>query len=220
MKEELLRQIYDDVDEIVIYKNSSLEILYCNKFTLQFIGYNNLQDVIGKTDDDLPWAKYAYLYSVHEKRHLEGKGSPVIWPICDMHQKIYSTLCQRIVITDGVEKFILTFSHILKDARGLELSNLGLYREEPGKNLDSVKVISSPLTKREGECLFYLLRCKGTKSIGATLGISHRTVETHIIALRKKFNCSYKSDLTEQAIAMGFLFYIPESLVDKFINLN
>lgn len=217
MHSELLNQIYDDVDEIVIYKNSSMEILYCNKFTLRFLGYKSREEIIGKTDYDLSWSEYADLYSSHEKISLEGDSYPIMLPVSDSYNNLHLSLCRRTLFVDNGRKFTLTQIHLLKNTSNMELSNLiSCYSEHHQKDFEKILSI---MTRREEECLFYLLRCRSTKAIGIILGISHRTVETHIAGLRSKFNCAYKSDLTDKAIAMGFLFYMPKTLMDSNMML-
>jgi DNA-binding CsgD family transcriptional regulator len=56
------------------------------------------------------------------------------------------------------------------------------------------------LTKREAECLFYLLHQKSAKEMGALLKISSRTVESYILKLKEKFKCKTKKELHEKLI--------------------
>ena len=53
------------------------------------------------------------------------------------------------------------------------------------------------LTSREYDCLRHLSRGLKTKEVGKFLGISHRTVETHIRNMMEKFNVNSKSKLAE-----------------------
>lgn len=51
------------------------------------------------------------------------------------------------------------------------------------------------LTKREIQCLYYMLQGKSAKETGEVLFISHRTVETYINQLKRKFKCHTKLEL-------------------------
>ena len=51
--------------------------------------------------------------------------------------------------------------------------------------------------------------------IGKILGISHRTVETHINNIKSKFGCALGSELIDRAIEMGYLYDFPTSLLNK-----
>ena len=70
----------------------------------------------------------------------------------------------------------------------------------------------SNITKRQSECLYYLLRGYNSREIGNFLNISHRTVEDHIELLKSKFNCSSKQKLIEYAIDNGYIYIIPDSI--------
>lgn len=52
-----------------------------------------------------------------------------------------------------------------------------------------------PLTYREKECLFFIAQYKTVKEIARELGISPRTVETHIQSMKAKAGCHTKSSL-------------------------
>lgn len=57
------------------------------------------------------------------------------------------------------------------------------------------------LSRREVECLQYLLRGQSLKSIAQLLNISIRTVETHINNIKRKLGCNYKSELLNKIAA-------------------
>lgn len=78
------------------------------------------------------------------------------------------------------------------------------------KELNSFVRIESSLSKREQECLYYLLRGHTAKSIGNQLNISSKTVEYHIRKLKEKLFCYNKSQLIEKSIALGLLNCIPD----------
>lgn len=65
------------------------------------------------------------------------------------------------------------------------------------------------LTKREAECLYYLVRAKTAKEIALLLNISPRTVESYIDTLKMKLECNSKIDLVlrSQEARPFWLFY-------------
>lgn len=69
------------------------------------------------------------------------------------------------------------------------------------------------ISKRQLECLYYLMRGKSSSEIGATLGLSKRTVETHMENIKLKLNCYTKSEIIDKAISKGFLNFIPRRLL-------
>ena len=85
------------------------------------------------------------------------------------------------------------------DKKDFELtgSTVAQFLEETDVNkywLDSVHYLS----KREAECIFYLLQGKSTKDTGRLMKISPRTVECYINNVKNKLNCYYKGDLLDK----------------------
>ena len=68
------------------------------------------------------------------------------------------------------------------------------------------------LTKRETECLYFMLRGRTSKSIAEILCKSIRTIETHTDHIKEKFDCKSKQELVDKAISLGYLYHIPPSL--------
>lgn len=66
------------------------------------------------------------------------------------------------------------------------------------------------LTKREAECAFHMLDGATAKEIAKILDLSFRTIETYIIKMREKFQCSSKDELIDLLIESNVkdvLFY-------------
>ncbi len=61
------------------------------------------------------------------------------------------------------------------------------------------------LSSRETECTYYLLKGLSAKEIAKILGLSYRTVELHLINIRKKLNCNKTSTLILKLINLGYL---------------
>lgn len=51
------------------------------------------------------------------------------------------------------------------------------------------------ISKREVECLFYLMKGKSARETGAVLNLSQRTVEYYLNCLKEKLYCTRKSEL-------------------------
>ena len=56
------------------------------------------------------------------------------------------------------------------------------------------------ISKREAECLFYLIRGKTARETGIALHLSRRTVEIYLDSLKDKLNCRKKSEIIEKAL--------------------
>ena len=63
------------------------------------------------------------------------------------------------------------------------------------------------ITKRESQCLFYLIRGKSARETGIALNLSQRTVEFYLDSLKDKLNCSKKSGIVEKVFNLLSLKY-------------
>lgn len=67
--------------------------------------------------------------------------------------------------------------------------------------------VTDLLSKREIECIYYLVRGMTARQIGEELDLSHRTVEFYLERVKAKLKCSTKSELIARAI--------DEKLIDR-----
>lgn len=101
------------------------------------------------------------------------------------------------IINEAEKQRIILPAH-LQDLSLVQLVDLEnkAYKKEiffkeimPAKFCFILKVGKATLTKRENECLQHLAHGKNKKEIGSVIGLSPRTVETHLEKVRKKFSC-------------------------------
>jgi DNA-binding CsgD family transcriptional regulator len=62
-----------------------------------------------------------------------------------------------------------------------------------------------PLTNREKECIYHLIRGMTAKEIAQKLAISYRTVEKHLDNVKEKLHCKTRSELIRTIIDSGLL---------------
>lgn len=74
------------------------------------------------------------------------------------------------------------------------------------------------LTRREKEVVAQLLRGYSAKESAKVLGISYRTVETHIDNIKNKFGVNRKHELIVKLYAMGELKPIILSSIQQFVD--
>jgi len=61
------------------------------------------------------------------------------------------------------------------------------------------------LSPREHECSYFLLKGKSAKEIAQVLGLSYRTVELHLMNIKRKLGCRKVSALVVKLIDLGYL---------------
>ena len=72
-----------------------------------------------------------------------------------------------------------------------------------------------PLSPRQEECLYYMVRGKTSKETARLLGIGHRSVEKNVERLKFKLGCLTKGDLIEKSFETGFVYFMPKSILLK-----
>lgn len=80
----------------------------------------------------------------------------------------------------------------------------------------SKRALELGLSKRETECLFYLLEGKSNKQVAKILNLSVRTVEEYYGNLRDKLCCSSKSELIVKALKTKLI----DGMQENFNLLN
>lgn len=191
------KQIYNvDVEKIltsftdsyVFWKDLNSRFLGCNQKFLASTGRNTQQNFVESSDYDMPWAqKYADIY-IKDDQNVMETGIPRI-NYKELHQQL-----------DGTIKTVLVSKIPLYDEYKQVKGLLGFYIDI------SIQEIFTTirLSKRQMECLFYLVRGMSAKQIARKLNLSNRTVEDYLENLKLKFDCTHRSDLVIKAIEMGF----------------
>lgn len=203
-------------------KDMNSAVTSCNEIFLKNIGSTNYDNVLGRTDYEFPWQKYADIYRKHELDVIAGNDYSIVFPGVNFENRTSLYIHNKAQKKDNSGKIIGIVCHIVEifDSSILELvftlnecalNKQQIYRSSRKHDLT--------LSARQEEVLFYLVRGKTTKNIARILNLSARTIESYLNDIKLKLGCSSKSELIEFAIYSGFLEKIPnqrriKSLVD------
>lgn len=69
--QQMLRMIIDNIPQSIFWKNYDLTYLGCNRAFARSIGYDDPDEVIGKTDFDMPWQAFAEKYRADDRHIME-----------------------------------------------------------------------------------------------------------------------------------------------------
>lgn len=216
----LMNEISNNLNElegILAYKSIDHEIIHCNEKFLKYTGHKNIKEIAGKTDYDLIWQEYTDIYHNQEDDTLYGEYYSALHPGKDVDGRDFLFFNRKYpwIGSDKKTKGIISYSIEIKDSRFVEIGNLlkrtAIYNPKGIHYIKKTR-LSYNLSKREVECLFYLVRGKSMKTVAKILGLSPRTIETYLARLKEKINCYNKSDLIEFAIKEGFADMMPEHL--------
>ncbi len=196
--------------EVSIYcKDKNGKYLEFNDAFLNISGAKKYDDVIGSNDFDF-WEKYApfmqkndsEVFSTHlsktiiEPSILVNKNEQVFYlshkvPLRARSGKIIGVFGQSVLYNQSVD--------LVNQLKQLPFSPQELSNAESATNL----------SKRQIQCLYYLIRGYTAKQIGKSLGLSNKTVEFYFSNLKKKLGCNSRMELIKKTIN---LFHIQESI--------
>lgn len=213
--------VFTDVQAVYVYKDLESNFLYANPFCLKFLGCKKDEQILGKNDHDFLWCEFADLYKNEEKNLIKTGSCISLVPSTNQQNEEVLFFSTRELIKDsqGNPIGILCQAKPITNKGILELSNLLNVNSKNGQKsvLTCEQNFSAPseLTKRERECLFFLLRGYSAKMIASIFFLTERAIEAHVERLKYKFNVHSKFELIATAIHMGYLYDIPKSLLNK-----
>jgi len=232
---EASRRILDEIPAFAGYKDRHSVFLYANKAYGVLMGLPHHEDIIGRTDFDMPCETVACA-PMFQKQDQEVLHSRQPLRILDVHP-----------FADGKWRaFLVTKSPFYGGENdepvgtmfyGVDITSPGII--ELGSMLGRIHAGADPkalvgagshllegfgetgsLTRREAEVLFFLLRGKSAKETAVILSMSRRTVEQHIEKMKGKLGARSKFELIEVAIEAGYMHRIPESLFSKQLSIS
>lgn len=223
-KIDVFSRVYHDTQAIVIFKDVNSNVIYANPYCLNFLGFQNQEDILGKTDKDFIWRDFSFLYAKGENAALSGESQVSLMPSVDINGNDILFFSTRDIVTDKNKKALGVLSHfrLVKDKASLELSNLleDILNERKNSSMEcllEIKTNPDELTASEQECLFFLVRGYSAKMIANLISRTKKTVEYHIENLKQKFHVSSKFELIAQAVHEGYFYHIPRSLSNKYL---
>jgi len=70
--QEMLQQVLDTIPIRVFWKDKDLNFLGCNQLVADDAGVDSPQEIIGKTDFQMPWAEQAELYQADDRQVMDS----------------------------------------------------------------------------------------------------------------------------------------------------
>ena len=114
--QQMLQLIMDNIPQSIFWKDKELIYLGCNQNFARDTGLNSADEVIGKTDFEMPWLDQAELYRADDRRVMEA-GEAVLG-----YEEPQTT-------PDGSQIWLRTSKVPLRDAMGKVTAVLGMYED-------------------------------------------------------------------------------------------
>lgn len=196
--------------------------------TAQVCGFQGRKDAIGKTARTVS-KKESAEFSIRHNNDVISSNSIVIkdehfmrlddfefrdiaikFPLLNKDRSIIGVFGCSILLDSLAQSFdLLMKTGLLNSSNFFEKQpnnySIGMNTEIQQQEIDtlgsklSIKT-KQYISKREIECLFYLMRGKSARETGLQLNLSHRTVEYYLNSLKDKLYCTKKSEIIEKVL--------------------
>lgn len=178
----------------VYWKDVDGKYVHCNELQARDAGFTKIEDMLGKTDLDLPGlSNNDALSFIRNDEKIIKTNSPQIFiePFSILPKRKVVAISHKVPFRMHTKKImgIMGFSPIFEQNANLNSILL---------SLDLVNHYH--LTKMELQIVNYLIRGKTAKMIANLLGSSVRTVEHHLKNIKLKVGVSSKPDLIEKIL--------------------
>lgn len=161
----------------VFTKDQAGRCLTVNKQQTDMAGFANENDMVGKTDYDMPWANVADTIRQADALAIAENKTIVI--------EEYGTLA------NGQQGRFLVTKSPLKDDDGNLIGVIGsavnITQQQQSLFLNDASNVY--LSKKEIECINWMIKGKSSGEMATILNLSKRTIETHVNNIKRKLNC-------------------------------
>lgn len=227
---ELLVSVIQNMEDMILVQDLSHKFVFSNDYTAKLFGYKNSEIMCGISAHEIRCraADSASQFTEQNQRVIKEKSSINLLDIhkyADNNTHIFLTK-KSPVFQNGILTYTLCHCREISQDSFQRLSiaiaqddNFFHKSQSDDQRTYQLAREQDELTKRELECLFFLLRGKTAAQIANFLFLSKRTVENHIVNIKQKLNCTKKSELIEYGMSQGYLNIIPESLLKKELSI-
>jgi len=224
------QQFIDQMPGLFVVLDKQSRFMMANNSAKQWTGFKSTDEMIGKTYHEMPCkaSEQHEDFVTQDRLILNNKGhGQILGLYCYADNDWKAVFAEKYPLKNAEGEIIalathisdITHSNIIDISRFLQLTTNKYpvkFRKKQNGFLIQSRYPDITLSKRQNECLFFLLRGKSNREIAKLLSISVRTVEHYIEAIKRMMDCTSKSQLVEKAIAAGYMNIIPDSLCDLF----
>lgn len=191
----------------MVLKDTESVIVSANQRLSQIVGYQDIRDYLGRTDYDIKSAavECADDFIKQDKAVMKSNKAISFLDFSIQNQepiamikikspwhtkgKLNGTISTAIKLQTELNKTVLNHVLAIDKAQCIHKTyQLKQSYDDYG------------LSQRESHVLFLLMRGRTAKRIAQSLSISHRTVESHINAIKQKMQCQTKAELIDKAL--------------------
>lgn len=199
MKEKIL----DQLNLYIWSKDKNFRYIYCNENYAMAAGLDSPKQIIGKSDDQLPWRKYADYFRGGDYGVLQGNIRVNVPEVSDTVNNVKDILVTENQLLNNKNECIGIVGSFI-DITGKQLvKKVGHYDATTKRYYLGDDLGNAYLTIREIEVFKRLLLGYTAKQIGEKLKLSPKTIESYIDNIRFKFQAKTKGEIIATAIQFG-----------------
>jgi DNA-binding CsgD family transcriptional regulator len=194
----MLEQLINQQSLYVWAKDINYRYIYVNENYAAAAGVESPRQMIGKTDDEMPW------------KHLAGEFQRGDYCVIKMGNRLHSL--EKSDTVNGITDIIVSETQFI-DKRGRVIGVMGSFVDVTGKKVIETPGYYDKSTQRYylgvaalGNIYFTLLQFevfkriiegKTAAQIAVVMGVTAKTIESHISYIKNKFGVATKSELVE-----------------------
>ena len=208
--------ILNQMPGICFIKDLNLEYSWVNQAGVNASRFQKQEELIGKSDYEMPWQKLASKFVEQDLLSLQGKTQFTIEenpsdlegvtslallkksPFFSKHNNIQGILCVGFEISRN------NYNNIFSLFMGSNL-NFKDFMKLPDLKKQDFIYGDLKLSKRQAQVISYLLKGHPKKSISKHLNLSCRTIEFYINIIKEKLDCKNNVDIVNKALELGFI---------------
>ena len=199
MKEKIL----DQLDLYIWAKDKSYKYIFCNEHYAEAAGLDSPSQIIGKTDDQLPWHKLADYFKAGDYGVLQGHvrtNSPEVSDTINNVTDILVSENQLLTKSGKCEGIIGSFI----DITGMQLVKKSGHYDPINKRYYLGKDFGdNHLSSKEVDVFKKIILGYSAKEIGEALGMTRKTAESHRDTIKLKFQAKSKGEIIGNAVQFG-----------------
>lgn len=201
---QMKEQVLDQLNLYIWAKDKNYRYLYCNENYAMAAGLDSPSQIVGKSDDKLPWRKLADLFRAGDYGVLQGNTRINTHEISDTVNNVTDILVTENQLLDSSNNCVGVVGSFV-DITGKSLTNKRGYYDPLNKRyyLGNDDFDNVYLTVREIEIFKRLLLGCSAREIGEVLKISAKTAEAHMEKIKLKLQAKSKGEIIATAIQFG-----------------
>ena len=199
-------------------KDTSGRYLAANASQVERSGMHTHHALIGATDHDLVWKACADILIKHDQHVILKREATIFIEPVNLNRSVdasqdhsYLSYKSPLLDANGGVIGVYGFSYLLDESLSINqiFDELALIIGKHGIHYAKMlisrhRLVSSSLTTRQLDCLKLLAKGMTMKQIGVSLGLSSRTVEHYLEAVKSKLKCGTRAEMIGVALELGF----------------